>query len=500
MANSELAELRKRARADLFVFATEILGMDKLRPEVHREWADLAMDWTVPRKLYLMPRGSMKSSLLVVAQALWILIQNREVIPGTKGYDAKILICSDSSNRAVDLLREIKRHITRNKLFIKLFGQLRDRSLWAAEAINISTRRTADKTPSVTTAGIGTELTGAHFSIIMADDVEASIDRDSAAARKITKQFYSDLVPLLDEGGMISTSGTFWSPESLYLWIQNDLNAELLALGEMPYKVLLRSAEEDGTFPFQSIGLTEKRLRVISAERGSADYSAQYLLRPINRESQIFSQEDFTYCDEIPEGENYLAIDPSLGKSSKSDFSAIAVLTLCEDGLFLADLFAEKVPIDTLRKVIISKVQQHRPVKIAIESISAFDILAGLVESDLRDARMPMKLKRIKFQVEKVARIQSAESKIKAIKIPRSWRSTMAELNQLFQFPLNAHDDVPDCLEMACSLLDGGLSKHQMELLSQANKNAVHRTTGALVGSCDRPKNERHQNVMQANF
>ena len=76
----------------------------------------------------------------------------------------------------------------------------------------------------------------------------------------------------------------------------------------------------------------------------------------------------------------------------------------------------------------------------------------------------------------------------------------MAELNQLFQFPLNAHDDVPDCLEMACSLLDGGLSKAQMQQLTAANKNAVHRTTGALVGSCDRPKNERHQNVMQANF
>jgi phage terminase large subunit-like protein len=500
MASSEITLLRKRAREDLLVFAVEVLGMTKLRDEVHRPWAELAMDWTIPRKLYLMPRGSMKSSLLVVAQTLWILIQNREVIPGTVGRDAKILICSDSSNRAVDLLREIKRHISRNRLFNKLFGNLKDRSLWAAEAINISTRRTADKTPSVTTAGIGTELTGAHFSIIMPDDVEASIDRDSAAARKITRQFYNDLVPLLDEGGMISTSGTYWSPESLYLWIQNDLNAELLALGEMPYKVLLRSAEEDGTFPFQSIGLTEKRLRVISAERGSADYSAQYLLRPISRESQIFSEEDFEYVDEIPIGENYMAIDPALGKSSKSDWSVCAVLTLAADGLYLADLYAEKVPVSTLRKVIVSKVQQFRPVKIAFEAVAAFDILAGLIEADLRDARMPQKIKRVHNHLEKVSRIQSAESQIKSLLIPRSWRSTMAELNQLFQFPLNAHDDVPDCLEMACSLLDGGLSKAQMQQLTAANKNAVHRTTGALVGSCDRPKNEKRQNVMQANF
>ena len=121
---TDWASVAAAARADLFTFAVDILGYDKLHPKIHREWCEGVTDLTHLRKLRLEPRDTYKSTVFTISFALWLLIQQRPVIAGTAGHDLRILIANAVDGRARDLLREIDGHIQRNEIFRRCFGDL----------------------------------------------------------------------------------------------------------------------------------------------------------------------------------------------------------------------------------------------------------------------------------------------------------------------------------------------------------------------------------------
>ena len=112
---------RRRGKADLYFFARDILGYKLMVPHVHRRMCDFIMreiergDNEQAVKILLEPRGSFKSTVGTVAFTLWNLVRDP---------DMTILITNEKLDKSKAFLKEIKAHITDNKAFRLLYGDL----------------------------------------------------------------------------------------------------------------------------------------------------------------------------------------------------------------------------------------------------------------------------------------------------------------------------------------------------------------------------------------
>lgn len=152
------------------------------------------------RKLIVMPRGTFKTSLSVVAYAIWHMIRNPNI---------RILIDSELWTLSKNSLREIKDHI-KGEAFQAVFPEWKLTLDNQSEMI-ISTRTTAKKEPTITSSGIGAGKTGSHYDLIIADDLNSPINSIKPELAEQVVNHYRYYTSLLDPGGTIVVIGTRYS-------------------------------------------------------------------------------------------------------------------------------------------------------------------------------------------------------------------------------------------------------------------------------------------------
>ena len=117
-----------------------------------------------------------------------------------------------------------------------------------------------------------------------------------------------------------------------------------------------------------------------------------------------------------------------------------------------------------------------------MESNSAGEVLIENAEAALREAGRPFRLNQVHHSGDKIARIQAAEGKIKALSLPANFSRQWPEFsNQVFWFPGASHDDGIDALEMVVTSLQGHSAD---EILAALRLNAAAvdpRSEGAML-------------------
>ena len=86
--------------------------------------------------------------------------------------------------------------------------------------------KTVTPEPSITAAGVGASITGAHFDYIWTDDIETIEDRYSAAAREWAKAYFRELDNLIDPLGQTRLSGTPWHEQAVFSTIDEKFFAD----------------------------------------------------------------------------------------------------------------------------------------------------------------------------------------------------------------------------------------------------------------------------------
>ena len=486
--NPAFAEMAERGRQDLFFFAFNILGYDKLRP-LHRRWCKWAMQ-SAHRRVRLAPRDTYKSTIFTIAFPLWLLIQTRPIIRGVKGCDLRILIANAVDSRARDFLAEIDGHMANNEIFRNCYGDLvGSGERWTQSQKTIATRKINRKEPSLQSVGKGGQLTSAHYDVAIVDDIVNNKDRDAAGAREGTKRWVRDLVSLVHQDGLILFVGTHWHYEDHYYYILEELNKALEAIGEEPYEVIIESAERADGSPSMPDILPAPQLERLKIEKGSYDYAAQYLNKPVPPDSQLFRLEDLQFFDppdlrdQAQKLDYYGFCDPSLGKTKRSDFSSILSLarnrTTGQLFLDMADL--KRRSTDKIGKDIVQAFYLY-PFKVfGYESNGFQDDARKEVQRKLAERGINIALKAVENMGDKVARIQAAEFKIKAVRFRSDWQKAYPELiRQLTQFPDGMNDDGPDGLECVLRLVpqSGATLESALDMLARQGR---HTGIGASV-------------------
>jgi len=446
-------------RFDLFSFAREVLGYSLLEDYPHHSWCN-ELDKRHTRSLWLEPRHTYKSTVFTKSYPIWRLLENPNL---------RILIVNATAGNAEAFLSEIVGHLLRNQRFIELHQSIHhthplDPRAAKTKSFILNTRTRNSSEPSIGTVGALGNLVSAHYDLIIVDDLCNEDDRESPSIREKKKRWFKDLVSVLSPSGELVVVGTHWHFDDVYSYIKNELNPQLP--DNAKYHIRSESCYLDDEISprFPNI-LSAEKLSNLRIEKDIIQFSCQYLNRPIPTEHQIFKLESMHKIAkselQLDKADFYGFCDPALGVS---DYSAIITL-LKHNGswtVFHADL-SRSPHSKTIDKII----ELHSFFNYKSFGIEANSLGKAKSDSDycnfelvLRDRQakedvvVPYKL--IWHTSPKLTRIQGIESYYSngQLQFLDSWNQDYPELiEQLIHFPLAAHDDGPDALAGAVSLL-----------------------------------------------
>lgn len=209
----KLSILRALYKESLFATAKCLLGYKDITHKTHEETIQCLED-SCTRKLVVMPRGTFKSSIGVVAFPIWQLIRDP---------NKRILIDSEVYTNSKNFLREIKAHLKSHD-FIETFGDW-EGDTWTEGEITIKPRTKNYKEASITCGGIGTVKVGQHYDIIIGDDLNSGNNSATPEGCQKVITHYRMNQAILDPGGVYVIIGTRYSAADLIGFIlDNEIN------------------------------------------------------------------------------------------------------------------------------------------------------------------------------------------------------------------------------------------------------------------------------------
>lgn len=200
--------LQHACKTNLKFLCKNVLRMDDWQDGLHDE---LAKELAFPesRKLFLLPRGHLKSSVITVGWTIQQLLNDPNI---------RILITNAVWDKARAFLNQISGYLTDRSALPQIFGPFQGASTrWTRDEIEIAQKTKAtQKEPTLSTAGLEKSLTGFHFDLIICDDLVDATNVTTREQIEKVKAYYRNLLPLLDPGGRILTIGTRWVIGDLY--------------------------------------------------------------------------------------------------------------------------------------------------------------------------------------------------------------------------------------------------------------------------------------------
>lgn len=338
-----------------------ILGYDKLVP-IHSEWIKIFLKYK-QFDLLQAHRNSYKTTCGIVAMVLLFLCNP----------DMRLLIVRKNMTLSSAVLQSIQKHLYINNV-VRLYLYSRWGIIdvktkdWSTEKTTFKFKKSVTPESSITAAGVGTSIVGAHFDYIWMDDIETIEDRYSEAERKWTLAYFNETENLIEPLGCRRLSGTPWHEEGIFSKIKEELFI-------------------DRKFPIGTVDLPEKELKEIYARKDRlpyAEWCCNYELRHVLDTDTIgaFKTVDKWNCQY-----SVAYIDPSFSDKTDTDSTAVAVIGVSNGLLFFTGMKLQKSISDIPTRIaILDFLQRFTPIETIIESqladssiffIDAFKTLEG---------------------------------------------------------------------------------------------------------------------------
>jgi predicted phage terminase large subunit-like protein len=207
-------------------------------------------------------------------------------------------------------------------------------------------------------------------------------------------------------------------------------------------------------------------LMIIREREGQASFPAEKQNDPLDPERCIFSEKNIHYWDDEADdvetlldavgrgGRFFGACDPSLGRRpGRGDYTGIVILYEPPRSniqyVVVADL-ARRTPNKTIERII-RYARMYKMTAFAVEGNHFQELMIEDLRRRAEGAGLRLPIRSITNRSNKQSRIAALEPEVTQGRIRLNRRHQLL-LDQLRQFPLAAHDDGPDALEMAVDL------------------------------------------------
>jgi hypothetical protein len=195
-------------RASVYKTAKDLCGYTEMTEHTHGDMCE-TLQSAARRKLIVMPRGTFKSSVGVVAFSVWLLINNPDI---------RIMIDSEKYQNSKNFIREIKGKLEQEQL-TRIFGSFRSDHKWAEGEFTIRQRKKLLKEASVTASGIGAGKTGQHYDVIIHDDLNTEENSENPEQRKKILRHYKMNTSILEPDGILVVIGTRYATDDVIGYI-----------------------------------------------------------------------------------------------------------------------------------------------------------------------------------------------------------------------------------------------------------------------------------------
>jgi len=446
-----LKELKRRKYlTDLFSFNKEVLRVAEQGElsDFHQEMCQFVMKQG-QRKLILVPRQHLKSTLVTVGYSLLRIAQDPNV---------RILIANATYDMACSFLGQIKRHLQLNESFIELYGNLsKGADKWSENMITVPTETGFTKKEATVTAfGMGGNLVSQHYDLIIMDDL---VNRDYiSTADQIQKTilFYKDALDLIEPTGTIIVIGTRWHQADLYGWILDEHNPEQVCqYFDKFFRVAHEGSLETGEnfVPLFPQKFNQEKLLQLKREKGPLEFAAQYMNDPAPEEAAKFKRGwmQVVLSDELKwrEINNFILVDPAIGQTKDSDNTAIVTISVDQfNNWFVRDVVCDKLLPNKIIEAIFQRWEIFHPLRIGIEMSAFQKSLKYALTDEMRRRNIFLPIVELKADKSKRERIEGL--------IPRYANGTIFHLQtcpqreileeELLWYPRGKHDDIIDAL------------------------------------------------------
>ncbi len=436
------------------------MQVEKLEAEVERRGSCNG------RLLYVMPRGSLKSTLVTKHLNTWITLRRFYKF----GDDSmRTLLAGNTFTNAKKKLNGIRGVFDNVELFKALFPEIlpkkgRDGNKWSDEGAEIN-RTCAFDEVTFECAGMGTKLTGRHYNIVCEDDTTApdvdemkeDLTRPSRDTIEKAIGFHRASMPLfVPKGFRLSIIvSTRWAMEDLVSYVQI----------EEEYKYFdVPSERPDGSPMFEAF-YNEEDLAIIKKRVGEYMYSMLYLNKPLDDSLRVFKSTDMQWVDKnlVPNtGRITIAVDPAISEKDEACESAITVNqhvhlpTGEREEYWLEDKAGHMLPFVLAEKILKMADKYHTPqtpvVAIIVEQ-EAYQAALKYILINLMNARVKKGLRKYNIvkakRGNKDIRIEGMQPAFqqKRIYFVKGSLSDQTE-SQLLQFPSGKLVDVIDSWSM----------------------------------------------------
>lgn len=497
---------KKLAAIDLEYFGKAYLPhyFTRKTPQLHRDldkiWQDGVLKGLKPttkeitktisrmpgcRRAIAAPRGHAKSTNFTFKDNLHAILYE---------YKHYILILSDSSDQAEGFLEDIRSEIEENIYIKEDFGELEGK-VWRNDVLLTATNI------KIEAIGSGKKVRGRRHKnwrpdLIVLDDIENDENvRTPEQRKKLENWFLKAVSKAGDDYTDIVYIGTILHYDSLLskvlnnpsyksvkyravisfakrkdLWeaweeIYIDLNNEKRQEDALEFYEEHKEEMLEGTEVLWEDKLSYYELMVMKVSEGDASFNSEEQNEPINPEDCMFNEEWFDYYNELAidfrekRFKFFGFVDPSLGKSKKSDFSAI--ITIAKDTgtgyMYVLDADLDRRHPD---KIIIDVLEKEKWLKTAFgRGYTKFGCETNQFQWFLKEElakasakeNLYLPIEEINQNADKVMRIQTLQPDVKNKYIKFNPKHKRL-LEQLKYFPMASNDDGPDALE-ACRTL-----------------------------------------------
>jgi hypothetical protein len=449
------------------------------------------------RRMVLMPRGHLKSTIGTVLYSLWRIYRNPEI---------RILVACNLQSLAFSFIRELRTHLENkdlekvwnNRPHIKgnllpaLDKRLRARStndeteaedkkvIWNNTALQVN-RQGTYKEPTVFATSVGTTVTGMHFDLVILDDVIDFKNTESEAKKQMVEEWIADVESVLNPpevvevggmfeeilGGEIIINGTRYTIDDYYGQV-------LERADEMGYRCLVRSIYKNGVDESEGYLWPEKYndfvVKNLKARLSPRRFASQYLNKVYEKEHAIFDVSCIRIvpdnCFFVNGGNCYfsapgslsvdrvvpiIAVDPAFSGSKTADDCAIVGGFKLSDGtLVVQEARVDKLTGKELVEAIKEMALRLNTVRVFYEENGAGLLIPDLLkhESALVNGRSMVALGHYELRpkqskIEGVLELPIASGKLW---LSDKVRNQQKIWEQLSNYPAVRHDDFLDAL------------------------------------------------------
>jgi hypothetical protein len=333
-----IEQIESRARVDPVVFngyvlKDEMTGERIKLADFHVEWITLAT--TQKRIAIVSPPEHGKTVNLSIGLPLFEMGRNNSI---------RMVAVHRTAGQATKVMNSIKEYIARDPHYQGVFPHVRrpptvrDRvSAWQSDRMIIE-RPTISKDYTLQCVGVGGQVDGARFDLVILDDpLSYENTRTEGQREQLWAWCATTLFNRVVDGGRIVMLNNTWHPQDLTHRVEESES----------WKVLRYDAIDERGTPLWPVQWPRERLESKRVEIGTAKFNQMFMNKAIDEESGIVMPEMVVY-NPLPEFDDesmrtIVSYDPSTGVKDGAHFAGIVMRADLETSrIYIEDYFATK--------------------------------------------------------------------------------------------------------------------------------------------------------------